>query len=123
MERWYERKHRVAKSDVTAVAPTSSSRYTPVEPQWPPVRIALREASTPQLTGLKRDAIRIQCGIDFVGMRIAEMNISGRPTKFAVAIIDASLRTSNATPCEKPANAAARRNVAANTTSQPRKPP
>src|SRR4051794_15028574 len=55
--------------------------------------------------------------------RIDERNISGRPTKFAVAIIDASLRTRSAIPLEKPAKTIASSAAAARTTIQPGKPP
>ena len=41
----------------------------------------------------------------------------------AAAIIDASLRTVKAIPCERPAKVIARRAAAANTTSQPSTPP
>jgi hypothetical protein len=51
------------------------------------------------------------------------MNMSGSPTKLAAAIIDASLRTSRAMPCERPANAIARRAAAPSTTSHPAMPP
>ena len=84
---------------------------------------AFRAASTPQLTGLKREMALIQPGISAVASRIDERNINGRPTKFAVAIIDASRRSSSATPFEKPENTIASSADAAQTTSQPSRPP
>ncbi len=81
--------------------------------------IALRAAWTPQFTGLNRESCAIQFGICRCGIRIAERNINGRPTKFAAAIIDASLRTVSAIPCDRPAKVIARSAAAASTTSQP----
>ena len=64
-------------------------------PQSPPSTTACRAACTPQLTGLKRETAD-PAGHQRVAIRIEERNISGRPTKFAVAIIDASRRSSSA---------------------------
>src|SRR5579885_3386124 len=104
MERWYARKHHVANKAVAAATATSKARYTKVGPQWPPTRTAFRIARAPQLTGLNFAIARIQPGISATVTRIDERNISGMPTKFAAAIIDASRRISSAIPCEKPAN-------------------
>jgi len=108
---------------VTAVAATRKNRNSAVGPQSPPTTTAFRAARTPQLTGLKREMLLIQPGINAVESRIDDRNISGRPTKFAVAIIDASRRSRSATPFEKPANTIASSADATSTTSQPSTPP
>jgi hypothetical protein len=55
-----------------------------------PGRTTSREARTPQSTGLKRAVSCIQCGICVRAIIVVERKSSGRPMKFATAIIVAS---------------------------------
>ena len=94
----------------------------PTDPQSVSGRTTARAALTPQLTGLKRAAIRIQCGICDRARNVDDRKSSGRLMKFATAIIVDSRRVTSAIACETPANALFTSIAIPRITSQPSTP-
>ncbi len=121
-DRWYERNVHVAHDAVTAESPSSRRRYPATELQAVPGRTTSRAARTPQSTGLNFATVCIQSGICLSAIIVDERKRSGRPMKFATAIIVASRRVSNAIACETPANALLTRTAARMIVSQPSAP-
>jgi hypothetical protein len=109
----------VAHAQVAAVSASRKSRCQPTTDHEVPGSTTSRAARTPQSTGLYSATLCIQPGICAFAFIVVERKSSGRPMKFATAIIVASRRVSSAIAWEIPAKALFTRIAARMITPQP----